>query len=160
MGMSLRDMLNERPVDREAVNEHKRRMLEDVLVHRLREEDVLPQVDLAERLDVSQDRVSRIERGGIERTQIDTLRRCIEALGGSLHAEVELENQRYRPTRSRIRFVVGGVPNACPGWVAAPAGLEEAQDPDTLLLKLWPHTNLPTTRPRAGNTGTWVPALA
>ena len=111
MGMSLRDMLNERPVDREAVNEHKRRMLEDVLVHRLRElreEAALIQVDLAERLDISQDRVSRIERGGIERTRIDTLRRCIEALGGSLHAEDELENQRYRPTRSRIRFVVGG----------------------------------------------------
>ena len=96
MGMSLRDMLNERPVDREAVNEHKRRMLEDVLVHRLREEDVLPQVDLAERLDVSQDRVSRIERGGIERTQIDTLRRYIEALGGSLHVEVELGDQRFQ----------------------------------------------------------------
>ena len=51
--------------------------------------------------------MSRIEKDGNERTQIDTLRRCIEALGGSLHAEVELENQRYRPTRSRIRFVVG-----------------------------------------------------
>jgi len=107
MGMSLRDMLNERPVDREAVNEHKHRMLEGVLVHRLRElreEAALPQVDLAERLDISLDRVSRIERGGVERTQIDTLLRYIEALGGSLHVEDELENQRYRPTRSRIRF--------------------------------------------------------
>lgn len=51
MGTSLRDMLNERPVDREAVNAHKRRMLEDVLVHRLRElreEAALTQVELAD----------------------------------------------------------------------------------------------------------------
>jgi transcriptional regulator with XRE-family HTH domain len=99
MGTSLQDMLNERPVDREAVNAHKRRMLEDVLVHRLRElrqEAALTQVELAERLNVSQNRVSSIERGGIERTQIDTLRRYIEALGGSLHVEVELGDQRFQ----------------------------------------------------------------
>lgn len=99
MGMSLQDMLNERPVDREAVNAHKRRMVEDVLVHRLRElreETALTQVDLAERLNVSQNRISCIERGGIERTQIDTLRRYIEALGGSLHVEVELGDQRFQ----------------------------------------------------------------
>lgn len=99
MGMSLQNMLNERPVDREAVNAHKRRMVEDVLVHRLRElreEAALTQVDLAERLNVSQNRVSSIERGGIERTQIDTLRRYIEALGGSLHVEVELGDQRFQ----------------------------------------------------------------
>jgi len=45
-------------------------------------------------------------------------------------------------------------------WVAGPADLEEAHDLDTLLLKLWPHTNPPATRLRASNTGTWVPALA
>src|SRR5699024_12349669 len=44
-------------------------------------------------------------------------------------------------------------------WVAGPACLEEAHDLDTLLLKLWPHTNPPATRPRTSNTGTWIPAL-
>ncbi|GAB3723300.1 helix-turn-helix transcriptional regulator [Nocardiopsis nanhaiensis] len=66
MGASLQDMLNERSVDHEAVDAHKRRMVEDVLVHRLRElreEAALTQVDLAERLNVSQNRVSSIERG-------------------------------------------------------------------------------------------------
>lgn len=91
MGGSLQDMLNERPADREAVNAHKRRILEDAIVHRLRElreEAALTQVELAERLNVSQDWVSSIDR-----TQIDTLRRYVEALGGSLRVEVELGNQ-------------------------------------------------------------------
>ncbi len=99
MSTSLDDMLNKRPVDRRAVDEHKREMLEAVLVHRLRElreEAELTQVQLAERLNVSQNRVSGIERGDIERAQIDTLRRYVEALGGSLRVEVELGEQRFQ----------------------------------------------------------------
>jgi transcriptional regulator with XRE-family HTH domain len=99
MSTSLQDMPNKRPVDRRGVNEHKREMLEAVLVHRLRglrEEAELTQVQLAERLNVSQNRVSSIERGNIERAQIDTLRRYIEALGGSLRVEVELGEQRFQ----------------------------------------------------------------
>lgn len=45
-------------------------------------------------------------------------------------------------------------------WTAGPAGLEEAHGLDTLLLKLWPHTDPPAARPGAQNTGTRAPALA
>ncbi|MBE2998868.1 helix-turn-helix transcriptional regulator [Nocardiopsis sp. HNM0947] len=70
MGTSLEDMLAGRPVDREAVDAHKERMLEQVRAYRLRElrEAAEPtQVQLAERLHVSQNRVSRIEHGDLAR---------------------------------------------------------------------------------------------
>ncbi len=44
----------------------------------------LTQTDLANRMSVSQNRVSQIELADLESTQIDTLRNYIEALGGSL----------------------------------------------------------------------------
>jgi transcriptional regulator with XRE-family HTH domain len=99
MGMSLQDMLAKRPVDRDAVDEHKRHMREEILAYRLRElreAAQLTQVELASRLEVSQNRVSGIERGDIDRTQVDTLRRYVEALGGELHVEVELGDQRFQ----------------------------------------------------------------
>lgn len=99
MGTSLHDMLAKRPVDREAVEAHKRRMLDEVRAYHLRELrelSELTQVQLAERLNISQNRVSSIERGDIGRSQIETLRRYVEALGGELRVEVEIGDQRYR----------------------------------------------------------------
>lgn len=60
----------------------------------LREESELTQVALAELLHVSQNRVSRIERGELDRTQLDTLRRYVEALGGTLHLQAEFNGER------------------------------------------------------------------
>ena len=99
MPKTLEDLLRERPVSREAVNAHKKRMLEEVRAYRLRElreASHLTQVELAERLDVSQNRVSRIEHGDIERAQVDTLRKYVEALGGTLHVEVEYGDERIQ----------------------------------------------------------------
>jgi predicted transcriptional regulator len=48
----------------------------------------ITQVELAQRLNVSQNRVSRIEHGDIDRAQLDTLRRYVEAVGGTLRVEV------------------------------------------------------------------------
>lgn len=62
----------------------------------LREALNLTQVELAARLDVSQNRVSRLEHGDLERTQIDTLRRYVEALGATLRIEVQLGDERIR----------------------------------------------------------------
>ena len=87
----LKTMTVERPVDREKVDSHKKRMREEVRAYRLREirESLsITQVELAERLHVSQNRVSRIEHGDIERSQVDTLRRYVEAVGGTLRIEV------------------------------------------------------------------------
>lgn len=93
------DLLRERPVDRAAVREEKRRLMGEVRVYRLRElrEALnLTQVELASRLHVSQNRVSRIEHGQIERSQVDTLRKYVEALGGTLRVEVEVGDERIQ----------------------------------------------------------------
>jgi transcriptional regulator with XRE-family HTH domain len=56
----------------------------------------LTQVELAARLHVSQNRVSRIERGDIDRAQVDTLRKYVDAVGGRLRVEVELGDERIQ----------------------------------------------------------------
>ena len=99
MARSLDDVLSTRPIDRTTVDDHKRRMLEEVRAYQLRElrEALgLTQIQLADALDVSQNRVSRLEHGDLERTQVDTLRRYVEAVGGQLHVEVEIGDQRIR----------------------------------------------------------------
>lgn len=54
----------------------------------------LGQEDLAQRLGISQSRVSRIERGDLEHTEIATLRAFTEALGGELEITVKLGDER------------------------------------------------------------------
>ena len=95
----MEELLAKRPVDRAAVNAHKKRMLDEVRAYRLRElreASQLTQVELAGRLHVSQNRVSRIEHGDIDRAQVDTLRKYVEALGGRLRVEVELGDERIQ----------------------------------------------------------------
>lgn len=99
MARNLEDILAKRPVDRGAVDAHKRRLLDEVRAYRLRElrEALnLTQVELAARLDVTQNRVSRLEAGDIERAQVDTLRRYVEAVGGHLRVEVEIGDRRIQ----------------------------------------------------------------
>ncbi|GAA1739119.1 XRE family transcriptional regulator [Isoptericola hypogeus] len=96
---SLEEMLAKRPVDPEQLEEHRRRMLAEVRAYRLREireQYQLTQVQVAEQLAVSQKRVSRIESGDVERTQVDTLRRYVEAIGGKLTVEVEVGDQTFK----------------------------------------------------------------
>ena len=91
-------MLEKRPVNREAVEAHKKRMLEEVRAYRLRElreANGITQMELASRIKVSQNRVSRIEHGDIERAQLDTLRKYVEAIGGELKVEMELGDERF-----------------------------------------------------------------
>lgn len=99
MAKSLDELLSKRPVDRAQVDAHKKRMLDQVRAYRLRElreASELTQVELAERLQVSQNRVSRIEHGDIERAQVDTLRKYVEAVGGQLRVEVELGDEHIQ----------------------------------------------------------------
>ncbi len=98
MSKNLDDMLARRPVNREVVEEHKKQMLSEVRSYRLRElreASEVTQVELASRMKVSQNRVSRIEHGDIERTQLDTLRKYVEAVGDELRVEVEIGDERF-----------------------------------------------------------------
>jgi len=61
----------------------------------LRQQTELSQVEIAVRLGVSQNRISRLEQGDLERTQIDTLRRYVEALGGEMRVEVSLDGDVF-----------------------------------------------------------------
>lgn len=99
MSKNLEELLSKRSADRAVVDAHKLRMLEEILAHRLRElreSADLTQVQVADLMQVSQNRVSRIENGDIERTQIDTLRKYAEALGGQLRVEIDLGDQQLR----------------------------------------------------------------
>src|SRR5690554_7923338 len=74
-------------LDEKKAQAHKARMLADERAHKLaelRSHFGLRQEDVAERLHVSQSRVSRIERGDIDTAQVSTLRAYAQALGGDI----------------------------------------------------------------------------
>jgi predicted transcriptional regulator len=98
---SLGTLTEQRPVNRAIVGAHKKRMRDEMHPSRLREirESMsITQVELAGRLNISQNRVSRIEHGDIDRSQLDTLRRYVAAVGGTLRVEVVI---------GRDLFVIG-----------------------------------------------------
>ena len=60
----------------------------------VREAFGLSQTAVAERLQVSQSRVSRIERGDLDHMQVATLRAFVRALGGELELCARVGDQR------------------------------------------------------------------
>lgn len=56
----------------------------------------LSQQELAAELQVSQSRISRIEHGDLERTELATLRKFARALGGEIEITLKLGDQHYR----------------------------------------------------------------
>lgn len=84
-------------INEEAVDAHKTDMLADIRAHKLsevRRRHGLRQEDLAERLHISQPRVSSIERGDIDQSHVATLRAYAEALGGELEVAIRLGDER------------------------------------------------------------------
>ncbi|MDP9905500.1 MULTISPECIES: helix-turn-helix domain-containing protein [Arthrobacter] len=99
MAKTVEEILAKRPVDRVAVEGHKKHLLDEVRafwLRELREASDLTQVEVAAHLRVSQNRVSRIEHGDIDRAQVDMLRKYVEPLGGRLRVEVELGDERIQ----------------------------------------------------------------
>lgn len=96
---TLDRLTDRRPPRRERVEAHKKRMVAEARAWRLRElrqQVDLTQVELASELHVSQNRVSRIERGEIDKAQVDTLRRYVAALGGTLRLEVQIGEETFQ----------------------------------------------------------------
>ena len=84
-------------VDEKRVAESKRRALAEVRAHRLaeiREAYGLNQTTVADRLGISQSRVSRIERGDLDTSQVATLRAFVQALGGELEVAATFGDER------------------------------------------------------------------
>ena len=99
MAKTLDDLIRERPGNPEVQARHMARMLAEVRAYRLRELRemlAMTQTDVAEVLEISQKRVSEIERGDVDRTQVDTLRRYADAIGGTLKVEVQVGDQTYQ----------------------------------------------------------------
>lgn len=99
MTKSINDLLGDRPGNPAARNLHAQQMLAEVRGYRLRElREMLgmTQTDLANGLGISQKRVSEIERGQVDFTKVDTLRRYAEALGAELRVEVQVGDVSYR----------------------------------------------------------------
>jgi DNA-binding transcriptional regulator YiaG len=99
MNKTWEELRTARSVDEKRVAEIKKAMLNEVRAFRLkdiREQANLSQSSLADELHVSQNMVSKLERGDIERTQLDTLKKYIEALGGELHLEATFGDVTYR----------------------------------------------------------------
>lgn len=89
--------VREGQLDEKKLQEHKARMIADERAHRLaelRSHFGLRQEDVAERLHVSQSRVSRIERGDIDTAQVSTLRAYAQALGGDIEIAVRVGDDR------------------------------------------------------------------
>lgn len=84
-------------LNEEGVADRKTRLLAEVRAHRLaelRSAYGLNQEAIAERLHVSQSRVSRIERGQLDQSQIATLRAYVHALGGELEVAARFGDER------------------------------------------------------------------
>lgn len=84
-------------LDEGRMTEHKEHARSRVRAQRLadiRTANGVNQSTLAERLHISQPRVSRIERGDLDHTQLATLRAYIQALGGELEVTAKFGDER------------------------------------------------------------------
>lgn len=85
-------------VNGKRVAELKGKALAQVRAHRLAEvrgATGLNQEERSRRLGISQSRVSRIERGDLEKTELATLRAFVQALGGDIEVTVKLGEERF-----------------------------------------------------------------
>jgi predicted XRE-type DNA-binding protein len=86
-----------RPPREGRVAEHRAQIDAEVRAYRLkeiREEQGLTQVELAERMHVTQPSVSDLERGALDRAGLSTIRAYVEALGGKIEIIADFGDHR------------------------------------------------------------------
>jgi predicted transcriptional regulator len=84
-------------LDEARISEHAHRLRSEIRAHRLaeiREDYGLNQGVIATRLGVSQARVSQIERGDVERSELSTVRAYVAALGGEVELIAKFGDER------------------------------------------------------------------
>ena len=99
--MGIREEIEKKhgPLNHGRVNELVEKLESEIRAYRLKElrkELNITQVELAQLLHVSQNRISRIEHGDIEKSQVDTLRKYVEAVGGTLTLEVQVGDRKFQ----------------------------------------------------------------
>lgn len=85
-------------LDENRVTEHKNRLLAESRAYKLaelRHAYGLNQTMLAERIGLTQARVSQIESGDLETAELRTLRAYVNALGGELEISYQVGGERY-----------------------------------------------------------------
>jgi len=85
--VTLEELLAKRPGDTARIAKARNEILTESRAHRLadvRKAKHLTQEQLAERIDIDQSRVSRIENGDLSRTEVGTLVAYAQAVGGTL----------------------------------------------------------------------------
>ncbi|HVV21161.1 MAG TPA: XRE family transcriptional regulator [Pseudonocardiaceae bacterium] len=97
--------------DVDADREHARRVVNAYILgyrlSQLRDEVGMTQTQLAERMGISQPRVSQMEKGDVGQLEIDTVRRYIAALGGKLKIVADFEDHAVtvsNPERDRTEI--------------------------------------------------------
>jgi predicted transcriptional regulator len=91
------DALASGKLDERRIAARRAKLLAEIRAHRLaeiRQAHGLDQTTLAERLGISQSRISRIERGELDRTEISTVRSYVEALGGEVEIVARFGDER------------------------------------------------------------------
>ncbi|AFR06319.1 MULTISPECIES: helix-turn-helix domain-containing protein [Nocardiopsis] len=98
-GESRAEVIAAGGLDEERITELGRRMRAAERAYRLaeiRRRHGIDQTTLAEKLGVSQSRVSRIERGEIDRSELATIKSYVEALGGTVEIVARFGDEALR----------------------------------------------------------------
>lgn len=84
-------------LDEQRIDALKAKLRAELRAHRLaeiRQAYGIDQGALAQRLGVSQSRISRLERGELDRSEISTVRSYVEALGGEVEIVARFGDER------------------------------------------------------------------
>jgi predicted XRE-type DNA-binding protein len=85
--------------DQEVIAKGVKQIYREILEYKLRElrqQQGLTQQQLADKLGLTQNRISKFERLDLDRAELQTIRRYLEALGGELSLVVDLAGIRHK----------------------------------------------------------------
>ena len=97
MSYTLEDFKADHDLDQKTIDERKEQLLEEMRLYELKEarkRQDMTQKRLDERMGVSQKRVSSLESGDVDKTEIRTLRRYLDAIGGKLQVNAVMPDGR------------------------------------------------------------------
>ena len=97
MSYTLEDFKADHDLDQKTIDERKEQLLEEMRLYELKEarkQQDVTQKQLAERMGVRQKRVSSLESGDVDKTEIRTLRRYLDAIGGRLQVNAIMPDGR------------------------------------------------------------------
>ena len=96
--MNLNDLIERHNVDESAVEREREvnaAQRREYQLREIRKQFGLNQTELSRLVNVSQQRISRIERGDISSVQVDSLRRYASAIGGTLNISIDTHDGQH-----------------------------------------------------------------